>query len=1183
MRKNSEIRRIVALFTAIVTFAGTVSGNPACVMASEPLCEEVFGNEDAGTALEVDPIAEDEMLIEEGGEVFADDEISAGAEDILDKAADAESYSYDSVMLPYGLCGMPEGFTVDAKMLSEKAEARAFGMADQLKDMTPGVDYVDREIVYCADTEEYAKQVARAYNARLDSWGYGIAVATITDPQLSVAEAVMAGEDPLLPLPIVSPNHMTVLEEPAVSGIDAGPGDEEAVTAEGAGPVADWKDAVDMYNDPALQPGFEFKTKDSWNPDAVGDTTQGYQWMHDMIGTYEAWGTTTGSKDITVAVIDTGVDTEHEDLKSGGSGRTVKNTDDTYINPTNPQCTPGAVDAYGHGTHVAGIVGQTANNGLGGAGVAPGVNILGISVFSWSDETKSSFVSDDNQARAINYVAGYDLDGKDKQTEPRANIINLSLGGKGYNAAVKKSIDNAYDAKVTVLASMGNDGVNAYNYPAAYDHVISVAAVDKDGNRAFFSCYGKWADIAAPGVDIYSTWNGHNNDPDKTPILITDDRHNWYASWEGTSMACPVVAGACALYMSAVGPVDPDEMEWVLKKTATRISDKTIGAGIVNVAAMMPNTAKNSKLKSPVAEYSTDKTKYVTLTEGTALSANDVIRINAQKGGVAYSIVYTVNGKTPSFKDGYASAGCFYADPGEVISVSKLVENGAPVNEPFTFKAAYASPQGTVGKVLTIKKVRIANTSESLGLTILGPDFVAKGKSITYKASTIPANLIKQGVTWSISGNNVPAGVTINRKNGKLTVKKTVPADTSFVVKAVLNKDNTIATEIKVTVKEPLTGVIPGFEDGKEPTSPVYKIVKNKNTGALTSLRLYTVNVPGNSLSENEIAVSVRVNGADGYKAAEIPELESVSSRPGVAEAVFDNNRGWVIKAGNAAGTARITWKATDGSGKKASLTVKTIIPVSRVSVKSKNTQMFVAPGKSVQLIGTPGNTYGKPTIKKLKWDYKVAVEYKSEVKGKSDPAPSDVTDKWKNDKLATINSSGKITVNKKAGDFVPDQPAGFAPKEYSYDLIITGYAEATDDSGQLGRFRTKLCKPTTGLYYCIPYSKKIEWIRKSSTIDLGEGTQGNMASLYVDLSGCDYCAEELCLASSSKPEVITLSQAFVTKVGEGADERTVLCYPIFVGDVRPGRTETVRLTLKANDGTGKKIVITLKVKGAVG
>ena len=1191
-------KRTVALLTAVITASVTLPGNPYVVRADESIIvlEDDAALSTGNSALLTEDsllIGKDSTVLNDGSALIGEDSIELNENPILpaegtDITPDASGEKED---LPYGLYGMPEGFSISSEDIAEKQEAKKNGLLSILSEMTEDVDYVRDQIVYSAYDREYAEQVARAYNAELISFSYGIAVARITDPDLSVAEAVAAGLDTDIDLPIVSPNHITALDDPDAlkDSLTENKASvyESVMPAEGS---AGWEDAARMFDDPALRPGYEFESKNAWEPSEQGTITDGYQWMHDMVGTYEAWWTSTGNSSITVAVIDTGVDTAHEDLQSIDGGRWVINTSEPYLAPN-----PGSqlLDDSGHGTHVAGIVAATAGNGKGGAGIAPNVNILGIQIGTYykGDKTKgiksSSSFTDDNIARAINYAAGYSPDGKKPGSDiaPNADIINLSIGSTAYNKAVDDSINNAYEQSVTVVASMGNPDTNTVFYPAYYDHVIAVAAIDQAGNRTFFSSYGDWADISAPGIDIFSTWNGHDHDYDTPadPECVTEDRNDWYASWPGTSMAAPVVSGACALYMSVVEHVDPDTMEKVLKSTATKLSDKSLGAGVVNVAAMIPDSSKNLKLAIPLIETSESREgTYTELTDGQELGSGDYVRINAPVGATAYSISYTVNGRNPSFKDNEPAPGCFFASPGNPIPVSDLVKNGAPEEREFTLKAVYMTPQGTKSKVKTVKKIKTDKAEGETTLTIYGSEFVARGKSVKYTAATDPAGMISNGVTWSLP-EDTPAGISINKKTGSVSVKKNVNVDTQFVVIATLNNEtDPVTAEYPIKVKDPLSGVTLGFDDGMEPSAKIYDIKRN-GKGDLTSIRLATVNAPGTGeTDESSLAISVRVNGAGGYTGDEVPTTQAVSSRPGVAYAEFDDELGsWVIKAGRVPGTAKITWTTEDGSGKKASLSVKTIVPVSNIIVTTKNTQKYVAYGKNAQFIGTPGYTYGKPTIPKLTWDYSVMMKFKDESKD-----PEDITYEWKQNKLASINNTGKLTVNKKAAEYISE----------NYDIHITGTACSTDGTEIDGSNYVVLAPPTRNVTWTLTEDKDDKdpfitgWLDKSGTYTTTATLNGSLSCnsiyIYVDMEDSKTIVSEYCLASSSKPKVAMLDEPSVTNVDENGKENPkgdpCLKYEVLLGEnimFKAGRTETVKFSFAANDGSGKKNTVTLKIK----
>lgn len=262
------------------------------------------------------------------------------------------------------------------------------------------------------------------------------------------------------------------------------------------------------------------------------DTNYASQWALENsndadIDASQAWNYGTTSSTV-VAVIDTGIDYTHVDLASNiwtNSREVAGNgidddrngyTDDVrgwnfVSNNNNP------MDDNGHGTHVAGTIGAIGNNGIGVSGIAWGVKIMAL---KFMDSTGSGMLSD--AVAAIDYARANG-----------AKIINASWGGGGFSSALQSAITRFQNAGGIFVAAAGNESSNnatTASYPANYTGVISVAASTSSDTLASFSNYGTNVDIAAPGQNILSTIPG-----------------NRYASYSGTSMASPHVAGALAL------------------------------------------------------------------------------------------------------------------------------------------------------------------------------------------------------------------------------------------------------------------------------------------------------------------------------------------------------------------------------------------------------------------------------------------------------------------------------------------------------------------------------------------------------------------------------------------------------------------------------------------------------------
>ena len=260
----------------------------------------------------------------------------------------------------------------------------------------------------------------------------------------------------------------------------------------------------------------------------------GYQWPLFNMDMDYAWDRTTGSADVIVAVIDSGVDYTHPDL----AGNCMAGYD-FWNNDSDP------MDDYYHGTHVAGIIGAVGNNGTGNAGVAWTVSIMPIKAFPAEGGTVEGWVS--TSIQGINYAVANGAD-----------IINASYGWSTYSRTEREAIMDARDAGVLFVAAAGNGQFygDAYGdnndvssvYPACYnlDNIISVAASTYADSVAYYTNYGvETVDLAAPGNEVHST----------LPVTMTDamsqnELTTGYGILSGTSMAAPHVAGVAALIKS---------------------------------------------------------------------------------------------------------------------------------------------------------------------------------------------------------------------------------------------------------------------------------------------------------------------------------------------------------------------------------------------------------------------------------------------------------------------------------------------------------------------------------------------------------------------------------------------------------------------------------------------------------
>ncbi|RMG50675.1 MAG: tandem-95 repeat protein [Acidobacteria bacterium] len=293
-------------------------------------------------------------------------------------------------------------------------------------------------------------------------------------------------------------------------------------------------------------------------------------WGMETIRAFDAWEVTTGSEDVVIAVIDTGVDYTHPDLADNmwrNLGEIPNNGEDDDGNGFvddyygwNAEADNGdPMDDNDHGTHVAGTIGAVGNNGLGVVGVNWRVRIMALK-FLGADG--SGFLSD--AIEAIDYAI--------LMKERGVNIvaINASWGSTGFSFSLRQAIDRATSAGILFVAAAGNDGVSTRFYPAAYQSALAVAALDRDGEHlADFSNFGDWVEVAAPGRSILSTIPG-----------------NRYARFSGTSMATPHVTGLAGL-VASVAHLSVTELRQVIRqgvRVVPTLDGLVTTSGIVDAA-----------------------------------------------------------------------------------------------------------------------------------------------------------------------------------------------------------------------------------------------------------------------------------------------------------------------------------------------------------------------------------------------------------------------------------------------------------------------------------------------------------------------------------------------------------------------------------------------------------------------
>jgi serine protease len=324
-----------------------------------------------------------------------------------------------------------------------------------------------------------------------------------------------------------------------------------------------------------------------------------YQWHYPLINLPQAWDITTGTPatgSVVVAVIDTGVFLEHPDMGGGQlvtgydfirNATQARDGDGIDANADDPGDGAAAGSSSWHGTHVAGTVAARSNEGAGVAGVAWGAKIMPIRVLGAGGGTSYDII------QGLRFAAGLS---NDSGTLParRADVANLSLGGGPFSQTAQDAFSEARATGMIIVAAAGNENTAQLGYPASYDGVVSVSAVDMARERAPYSNFGTAIDIAAPGGDTGADSDG-NGFADGVLSPVADDstgtRRAGWSFYQGTSMAAPHVAGVVALMKAVCPQLTPAQLDTLIAggqmttDLGTAGRDDIYGHGLVDALA----------------------------------------------------------------------------------------------------------------------------------------------------------------------------------------------------------------------------------------------------------------------------------------------------------------------------------------------------------------------------------------------------------------------------------------------------------------------------------------------------------------------------------------------------------------------------------------------------------------------
>ena len=294
------------------------------------------------------------------------------------------------------------------------------------------------------------------------------------------------------------------------------------------------------------------------------------QWNMEQINCESAWDVSSGNG-IVVAVVDSGVNTNGVDGFTWEviQGRDFANGDDD------------STDDNGHGTHVAGTIGQATNNNVGVAGVAFNATIMAVKVLG---------------RRGIGDIAAI-ADGVRWAVDNGAHVINLSVGGNGRSRVLETAVNDAHSNGVVLVAAAGNESGNVV-FPAAFENVIAVGSVRFDERLSFFSNFGPEIDIVAPGGDLNVDQNDDGFDDGilqetfRRGRFFRRNNEMWdLFSFQGTSFSCPHVSGVAALILSNDPSLTPDEVKERMTSTAKDLGregkDNIFGWGLLDAEASL--------------------------------------------------------------------------------------------------------------------------------------------------------------------------------------------------------------------------------------------------------------------------------------------------------------------------------------------------------------------------------------------------------------------------------------------------------------------------------------------------------------------------------------------------------------------------------------------------------------------
>lgn len=782
----------------------------------------------------------------------------------------------------------------EERLWEKKAMSQVISAMSQ---MEAGDDYAEDEVLFFADTQEEAEEIAACYGGDLLEYEDGVGIIEIGD---SVIDTVKLSANENVSLPAVYPNIIYKIS--SGDGDDASDDEEKGDDDNNRG-----TDDGDDYEE--MIPAGEYYDK---------------QWWLDTIHAESAWKASLG-KGVTVAIIDTGVDYYHDDLKENiiEHWSTVDYKITEYHPITGEPVTvfsQAAADGYddnGHGTHCAGIIAAVANNNFGIAGIAPEASLYSVKVFNNMGTGESADI----------------IQGVNRAAANGADVISMNFENYCFDQALQKAVNEAANQGVVLVAAAGNEGSNQKSYPAAFDNVIAVAGTDADNKLTATTNYGKWVDVAAPGEAMLSTL------PIGYEVEGCTYESTGYGYMSGTSMASSVVTGIVALMMEK----NPAFMLTNTKNNAAKVQDTLIDSFVQNGARAYWGddgiyfypladaegcvyAVDNSVISMPTIQFSSPQ-------QGSTVTAGENEYFELRTETSHAKIYYTLDGSKPSATNGTLYTGKVPMDRSGKVRIKAIAVLGNKSSKVFS------------------KTYKFNVLATGLSSTCNEEMTVVKGKSIQLGVEFTPQYTTSKKLQWTC--DDTTKMIKVNKK-GKVTCSKNASVGQTATITATTLDGSNLE----------------------------YKFVVKVVAQAVDSLTLNATSINMSYWADDERLNMVDANGQKYVSSfALVPQTGNVKTTQYLYKS--SNTKVAVVDAyGNVTarskGKATITVTANDGSGKKATCKVNVVTPVfdiytySSTGFSEYSSYIPIGTGCNIKMkteinYNSPYDYY-VPTSKKIKW-----------------------------------------------------------------------------------------------------------------------------------------------------------------------------------------------------------------------